>query len=47
LSTASIFCRHSHHHHFAVSAFSCCLLLSFPAVVRRLVLNAVVFLCYH
>jgi hypothetical protein len=47
LSTAAIFRRHSHHCHSAVSAFSRRPLLSFPIVVRRLVLHAIVFCHYR
>ncbi len=47
LSTAAIFCRSRHHRHSAVSTFSCHPLLSFPIVVHRQILHAVVFRCYH
>jgi hypothetical protein len=40
----TIFCRHSHHRHSAVSAVSCRPLLSFPIIVRCPILHAVVVL---
>jgi hypothetical protein len=48
-SAATVFrCRHlccSHHHQSPVSTISCRLLSSFPVIVRRLILQAVVIRC--
>ncbi len=46
LSNAATFRPRSHHCHSAVSTFSCHPLFSFPVVVRRLILHAVVFCRY-
>jgi hypothetical protein len=45
-SVAAMFCRRSHHPLFAVSAFSRRPLFSFPILVRRPILHAVVFRSY-
>jgi hypothetical protein len=48
LSATAIVVRRRHHHcHSAVSAFSCCPLLSFPILVCRPILHTIVFGCYH
>ena len=50
-STTTVICRchlcHSHHHHSTISAVSCRPLSSFPSIVCRLILQAVIIRRQH